>query len=126
MSVVKINHSPSNFVSEQWKEVLQMFRLELQYYKSFSTTLQSKAIISKSILLSKLNYMCNVHVMPDYFRKSIDKMLINFYVPRNWGSKSDLVIERNLIEIAAPKFLVVFLLIMYLCIMTCNCDSAKL
>ena len=48
MSVVRVNHSPKGWVVEQWNEVLEMFKKELKYYRSFATTLQSKAIISKS------------------------------------------------------------------------------
>ena len=67
MRVVKINHFPRSSVDNQWTSLLSMFKDEIKYYKSFTPTFQAKAIISKSILLSKLNYMCSVHVMPIAF-----------------------------------------------------------
>ena len=90
MNVVKVNHSPRSWVSEQWKDVLAMFKRELNYYKSFTTTFQSKAIISKSLLLSKLNYICYVHVMPPHFKNAVDKLLLKFFIPCNVNSMSDI------------------------------------
>ena len=105
LSVVKINHSPRSLVISQWSDVLSMFKKEVKYYKSFSTTFQSKAIISKSKLLSKLNYMCSVHVMPKSFRVSLDKVLLGFLVPFYSKNMLEGEVDAKLRDFAAPKYL---------------------
>ena len=57
INVVGVNHTPKQWVNEQWQEVLTMFKKEVQYFKLFSPTFQAQAIISKSKLLSKLTYI---------------------------------------------------------------------
>ena len=81
-----------------------MFKREVSYYKSFSTTFQSKAIISKSILLSKLSYICNVHIMPNTIKNAINKILFKFFVPVISSNVSEQEIHQKLIFLAAPKF----------------------
>ena len=105
LSVVKINHSPRSWVISQWSDVLSKFKKEVKYFKSFTTTFQSKAIISKSKLLSKLNYICSVHVMPKAFRESLNKVLLGFLVPFSSRSMLEGEVEAQLIDFAAPKHL---------------------
>ena len=105
ISVVKVNHSPRSLVMDQWNGVLSMFRGEVKYFKSLATTMQSKAIISKSKLLSKLNYICSVHVMPLPIRRSLNKILLEFVIPFSARNMLDEEIETKLIDFAAPKFL---------------------
>ena len=82
-----------------------MFKGEVKYFKSLATTLQSKAIISKSKLLSKLNYICSVHVMPLCIRRLLNKILLEFITPFSARNMLDEEIEIKLIDFAAPKFL---------------------
>ena len=105
MRVVKINHSPRSLVISQWGDLLSMFKKEVKYFKAFTTTFQSKAIISKSKLLSKLNYMCSVHVMPKPFRVSLNKVLLGFLVPFSSKSMLEGEVEAQLNDFAAPKHL---------------------
>ena len=105
ISVVKVHHSPRSLVMSQWNDVLHMFKGEVKYFKSLATTLQSKAIISKSKLLSKLNYICSVHVMPLCIRRSLNKILLEFITPFASRNMLDEEIEIKLIDFAAPKFL---------------------
>ena len=55
LTVVKINHSPRSWVISQWSDVLAKFKKDVKYFKSFTTTFQSQALITKSKLLPKLN-----------------------------------------------------------------------
>ena len=105
MSVVKINHSPRGWINTQWTDVLAMFRKEVKYFKASAVTFQAKAIISKSKLLSKLTYMCSVHVMAIAFRKSLDKALLGFLVPFSSKSLSEGEIYAKITNFAAPKHL---------------------
>ena len=105
LSVVKIMHSPRSCVISQWNDVLSMFKKEVKYFKSFTNTFQAKAIISKSKLLSKLNYICSVHVMPKSFRVSLDKVLFNFLIPFSSKSMSEHEVDDRLHGFAAPKHL---------------------
>ena len=60
MSVVKVNHSPNSWVADQWKDVLAMFKRELNYYKSFSTTFQSNVTIRAEKKIGQLTFQkCN-------------------------------------------------------------------
>ena len=103
MSVVKINHSPKSWVSRQWTEILSMFKKEVSYFKSFTPTFQAKAIITKSKLLSKLTYMCSVHVMPIAFKNSLNKALLGFLIPFSSKNMTDLEICNKTTRFAAPQ-----------------------
>ena len=105
INVVGVNHTPKQWVNEQWQEVLTMFKKEVQYFKSFSPTFQAQAIISKSKLLSKLTYICSINVMPLAFRNSINKALLSFLVPCVSRNLTDLQIEAQIMNFAGPKFL---------------------
>ena len=105
MRVVKINHSPREWVVSQWADILLMLKNDMKYYKSFTTTFQAKAIISKSKLLSKLTYICSVHVMPIAFKKSVNKLLLGFLTPFSSRVMTDEEISDNVTRFAAPKFL---------------------
>ena len=99
--MVKIINSPRS----QRKDVLSMFKKEVKYFKSFANTFQAKAIISKSKLLSKLNYFCSVHVMPKSFRDSLNKILLGFLIPFSTKSMSEREVDDRLRDFAAPKHL---------------------
>ena len=105
MRVVKINHYPRSSVDNQWASLLSTFKDEIKYYKSFTPTFQAKAIISKSKLLSKLTYMCSVHVMPIAFQNSLNKVLFKFLVPLSTKNMTDTEIFNKITEFAAPKHL---------------------
>ena len=103
--IVKINHSPKSWVISQWGDVLSMFRNEIKFFKTTAHTFQAKAIVSKSKLLSKLTYMCSVHVMPAAFKKSINKALLGFLVPFSSRNLLDNEISSQITRFAAPKHL---------------------
>ena len=105
LTVVKINHSPRSWVTNQWSDLLSSLKKDVKYFKAFSTTFHSKAIISKSKLLSKLNYVCSVHVMPKAFRESLNKLLLGFLVPFSLKSMLEREIDDKLTVFAAPKYL---------------------
>ena len=101
--VVKINHSPKHMIASQWKNKLSILRKEIQFCKATAVTFQSKAIISKNKLLSKLTYISSVHVMPSIIKKSVDKALLGFLVPISSGNLSDQEISGKIMNFAAPK-----------------------
>ena len=103
--VVKINHSPRSWVISQWKETLDIFRNEIKFLKTTANTFQAKAIVSKSKLLSKLTYLCSVHVMPIAFKNSINKALLGFLVPFSSKNLHDEEISGQITRFAAPKHL---------------------
>ena len=105
MSVLKINHSPRGWVNNQWSDVLAMFRKEVKYFKASAHTFQAKAIVSKSKLLSKLTYVCSVHVMPIAFRRALDKALLGFLVPFSSKAMLEGEIYAKITNFAAPKHL---------------------
>ena len=83
-----------------------MFKDEIKYYKSFTSTFQAKAVISKSKLLSKLTYMCSVHVMPIAFQNSLNKALLSFLIPSSTTKNmTNSEIFDKLTKFAAPKHL---------------------
>ena len=89
MSVVRVNHSPKGCVVKQWNDVLAIFKKNWNIINQFATILQSKAIVRKSLLLSKLNYICNGPVMPASFKNSINKLLLKFFIPYNVSNMSE-------------------------------------
>ena len=105
MRVVKINHYPRSSIDNQWASLLSTFKDEIKYYKSFTPTFQAKAIISKSKLLSKLTYMCSVHVMPIAFQNSLNKALLCFLVPYPTKNMTNTEIFNKITKFAAPKHL---------------------
>ena len=106
VKVVKICHSPQISVNNQWVDIMENFKSDVKYYMSFSTTFQSKAIISKSLLLSKLSYMCNVHSLPVFVKRALDKIVLRFFVPFcAVNNTTDNEIRLQLMSLAAPKHL---------------------
>ena len=82
-----------------------MFKEEIKYYKSFTPTFQAKAIISKSKLLSKLTYMCSVHVMPVAVKNALNKALLGFLVPFSSKNMTNTEVFDKITGFAAPKHL---------------------
>ena len=89
----------------QWADILSTFKDDIKYFKSFTTTFQAKAIISKSKLLSKLTYICSVHVMPIKFKNSINKLLLGFLTPFSTRFMNDKEIADKITGFSAPKYL---------------------
>ena len=105
IKVLKVVHCPRVLIDQQWRDVLNKVKKEIDYCSVIATTFQAKANISKNKLLPMMAYLGSVHVMPDFCKRKLDKMLLKFLVPFASRGLGDDEISDKLTRFAAPKYL---------------------
>ena len=95
---IYISSNPTEIVSENFQSKIDSLIRQLHWWKARNLSLQGRVLVSKSLGLSKFQYLASLFTFPDHIIKQINTIIYEFI----WRGKCDKV-KRKIFEQSPDK-----------------------